>query len=105
MTEAEKQAIEYLNELDKTKIFYNNPPSYHNLSMGGAIVTILNLIEKKRTEIKCLKCLHNKQVMIIDEMAQFIWGEDTIFRLPDDVTTPEEVKEYFKKKVNSSEQE
>ena len=52
MTNKEKDAIEYISELDKTKIFYNNPPSYNNLSMGGAIEIALNLIEKQQAEIE-----------------------------------------------------
>lgn len=61
MTDKEKDAVEYLSGLDKSKIFYNNPPSYNNLSMGGAIEMVLNLIQTQQEEIiKINKQKHNQ---------------------------------------------
>ncbi len=52
MNEKEKKAIEYIKELDITRIFYDNPPSDNHVSMGGAIEILLNLIENQEAEIE-----------------------------------------------------
>ena len=55
MNEKEKKAIEYIKELDITRIFYDNPPSDNHVSMGGAIEILLNLIENQEAEIEDLE--------------------------------------------------
>ena len=109
MTDKEKDAVEYLSGLDKTKIFYNNPPSYNNLSMGGAIEIVLNLIQTQQEEINDLKWRNEiyvksikshkseieKKDKIIDEMAEQIYDE---WYIPN-IKTVDDVKEHFINKV------
>lgn len=52
-------------------------------------------IEKKDKEIKCLKCLHNTQVEIIDLMAEEFVSKTLMYS----DMTKEEVKQYFENKA------
>lgn len=128
MTDGEKQAYNFLkkcNEKDLENFDYFSEPSKLQIKY---METVLNLIVKQQAEIENLKNRKERQLKrfskykenienkheeiyedlvqeiekkdkIIDKMAQFIWEEDTIFRLPDDVTTPEEVRKYFEKET------
>lgn len=114
MTDEEKQAIERMKrdyELAKSEDFIDIDIFTEDIRV------VLNLIEKqqeelekKDEEIRCWKSLHDEQLKIIDEMAKHI-KTTAIYECPskdceDDgsITCEECIKEYFKKKVNSSEQ-
>ena len=60
--------------------------------------TLLNLIEKQQKEIENLLQAYKQDEKIIQEMAEFIYGNDTIFYLPKDVNTKQEVIDYFRKR-------
>lgn len=122
MSEEEKQAIEILknDEMYITDSFYREFRTTIADKYTKAFEKVLNLIEKQQAEIrhkdkeiKCLKCLHNSQVEIIDEMAKYI-GEldidEDICRDKDcdeytniytgEIDCKTCIKEYFKKKVS-----
>lgn len=72
----------------------------------NAIEIILNLIEnqkaeieKKDKEIKCLKCLHNTQVEIIDLMAKELVKAHEWFYSEFDNYTKEDFIKYFENKA------
>lgn len=48
--------------------------------------------------IKKLLKAYKQDEKIIQEMAEFIYGNDTIFYLPKDVNTKQEVIDYFRKR-------
>ena len=50
-------------------------------------------------EIEKLLKAYKQDEKIIQEMAEFIYGNDTIFYLPKDVNTKQEVIDYFRKRV------
>lgn len=55
-------------------------------------------------EIQTLEKLlqaYKQDEKIIQEMAEFIYGNDTIFYLPKDVNTKQEVIDYFRKRCNN----
>lgn len=117
MTDKEKEAKETLKTMKE-----NIDKKYLKSRNSVAIETVLNLIQTQQAEIENLKnrIKHqdkemtkavdytfelNKEIekkdKIIDEMANRIYAMD--FR-SEYGSTRNEVKEYFKKKVNSSEQ-
>lgn len=51
MSEEEK-LIEYLQNLDKTRIFYDNPPHDNHVEIGKALQGLLDYITKKKKRIK-----------------------------------------------------
>ena len=78
----EKEAIRTLGyqlNMENTDVY--TPINYE------AIEIVLNLLEKKEK--------------IIDEMAEWLYGDDTSFGYGNlkDVNTPEKIKQYFEKKV------
>lgn len=123
MTDEEKQAIEKLHNGKKMDLisiirtFKREGIEKFVVTKKETVETVLNLIEKqqeelekKDEEIRCWKSLHDEQLKIIDEMAKHI-KTTAIYECPskdceDDgsITCEECIKEYFKKKVNSSEQ-
>ena len=101
----DKEAIERLNRFKTIKVMYGNTFVMHLEQLKQLqqdLETILNLIEnqkaeieKKDKEIKCLKCLHNTQVEIIDLMAEEFVSKTLMYS----DMTKEEVKEYFGNKA------
>ena len=104
MSEAEKKAIEKLKEGKKIGIyevirtFKKEGIENFVITRKKYIETILKLIEKPQKEIEKLLKAYKQDEKIIQEMAEFIYGNDTIFYLPKDVNTKQEVIDYFRKR-------
>lgn len=63
------------------------------------IFTYIQNLEKEIEKLKVINKEHQKlNEKIIQEMAEFIYGNDTIFYLPKDVNTKQEVIDYFRKR-------
>ena len=82
MSEEEKKAIEDLRKLcievlrEDELLTYDNYSPSEKMTMVDILLNLVKKqqeeIEKKDKEIKCLKCLHNKQIKILDEMVKYI---------------------------------
>lgn len=97
------QAIENLTKFHKDKIQTFSDSLDVNLEIALQLIEKQKAeIEEKDKEIKCLKCLHNTQVEIIDLMVEQLAGL-TIFDIDKEepliLKDKEEVKQYFEKKV------
>lgn len=95
MNEEEKKAVEFIRDLivwDVRQYLCPNKEECKNLEI------ILNLIEKQQKKIENLLQDYKQDEKIIQEMAEFIYGNDTIFYLPKDVNTEKEVIDYFRKR-------
>lgn len=81
MEEKDIKIIEWLL-INKLYIDTHNTGDYHDIH-----ASIENLLQAYKQDEK-----------IIQEMAEFIYGNDTIFYLPKDVNTKQEVIDYFRKR-------
>lgn len=97
MTKEQEKAIERLNRFKTIEILYGNTFAMHTeqlKTLQGDIETVLSMLQEQQEENK-------KKDKIIDEMADWLYKDDTIFGYGKlkNVTTPNEIKQYFKNKA------
>lgn len=88
MTDEEIKAIERLKSIDE------NTEEYDGNLFKTDFETVLNLIQKQKEEIE-------KKDKIIDEMALWLYEDDTSFGYGNlkEINTQEKIKQYFERKV------
>jgi len=71
MSEEEK-LIDYLNSIDITRIFYDNPPHDNHVGIGKAIQGLLDLYKKEKEKNKTLKQVCEKYYVISSNPDNYI---------------------------------
>lgn len=85
-----------MSEEELRKIAKEEASKFIMENLNSAI--IFTYIQNLEKEIENLLKAYKQDEKIIQEMAEFIYGNDTIFYLPKDVNTEKEVIDYFRKR-------